>query len=357
MPPRYRDRIAHVGERWRFLCQRKPHRRLERWFNSATDARTFRSEHDAREHSILGLESRPNPATIAGVIESFLVRFGALVRRGARHPRTLEFYTDKLRHVLAWFDPDTPVAVLTPSDISAYIEFRMSQNTTLGAVIVDELKALRHAIKWKTGALPAWNVPIDDIQPVAREKVVYSDDEIVRFVANLSGVAKAVVALKLRVPLRNVELEELRVGQVDLKARLIHVTLHNKKKPYPATFPLTEDVAALLRPLVEGRPPSALVFLLRTGAKRVELRNLRRQFLEASRAAGLEHPISAIAHLRNHTISLTANDRGMGLAATSRAVGHLSEQTTAGYLLPDTSRQIELRRQWAEIIAAALPIR
>jgi integrase len=190
-----------------------------------------------------------------------------------------------------------------------------------------------------------------------REMRFLTDPEIARLIAAMPEHWRPMVLLLVATGLRWGEAAGLRVGDVDLLARVpvlrVQRTLHEmsgtgelvftdpKTRQSRRTVSFTLKVAAALAGLVAGRDRGEMLFLTPTG-KTVRTRNFRRTWLKALKRAGLEglrvHDLrhTHAAMLISAGRSLTAIQRRLGhssIAVTSDLYGHLREEVDEGILV------------------------
>jgi integrase len=189
-----------------------------------------------------------------------------------------------------------------------------------------------------------------------KEMRFLTDPEIGRLIAAMPEHWRPLVLLLVATGLRWGEATGLRVGDVDLLAKVpvLRVTraLHElggsgelvftdpKTRQSRRTVSFTTKVAAALAGLVAGRGREELLFLTPTGLT-VRTRNFRRTWQKALKRAGLEglrvHDLrhTHAAMLISAGRSLTAIQRRLGhssIAVTSDLYGHLREEVDEGIL-------------------------
>lgn len=189
-----------------------------------------------------------------------------------------------------------------------------------------------------------------------KEMRFLTDPEIGRLIAAMPEHWRPLVLLLVATGLRWGEATGLRVGDVDLLAKVpvlrVQRALHElsgtgelvftdpKTKQSRRTVSFTLKVAAALAGLVAGRDRNEQLFLTPTG-KTVRTRNFRRTWQKALKRAGLEglriHDLrhTHAAMLISAGRSLTAIQRRLGhssIAVTSDLYGHLREEVDEGIL-------------------------
>jgi integrase len=190
-----------------------------------------------------------------------------------------------------------------------------------------------------------------------REMRFLTDPEIARLIAAMPEHWRPLVLLLVATGLRWGEAIGLRVGDVDLLARVpilrVQRALHElsssgelvftdpKTRHSRRTVSFTTKVAAALAGLVAGRDRDEQLFLTLTG-RTVRTRNFRRTWQKALKRAGLEglrvHDLrhTHAAMLISAGRQLTAIQRRLGhssIAVTSDLYGHLREEVDEGILV------------------------
>lgn len=349
----FRDRIATDGTRWYFRCQSGGHqaRASRRTRALIEDAR---HDHDEEFHRPTGVDE-PSPP-----LGEILTRYAReLERRGSKReisPKTVRYYRDMiaaLSRTLA-LDPARQASSFTLLDIQAALEEWRETSSSEGALLRKRVGTLRTILLW-AGVAPAWPVP--EIAQKRRAPCIYTEEQLDRFEAELplGSVERAVFIAKRETVMRDVELAELRVGDVDRGRRLIRYTLHAKRARYPHAFPLSPRLARELAPLIEGRAPDEPLFTIEggphsNGPRALQETSLRRRYAAASRrytrrlsqqvregklSKGrlrelLEgFPIETISQIRHHGLTRLAQE--VDPFTAQLAVGHRSITTTERY--------------------------
>ncbi|MEU3142210.1 site-specific integrase [Nocardiopsis alba] len=208
-------------------------------------------------------------------------------------------------------------------------------------------------------ANPARGVPLP--KPSEAEHV-YLDHRQVEALANAAGalrtkygqiaaaanINRPLILLLAYTGLRFNEAAALRVGRVDLETRRIRITTafaevegklveQSPKTGKSRTVPVPPSLVAELRPLVDGRPDSALVFTTKRGTE-VRLRNWRnREFGKALKEAGLDG-MGLTPHKLRHTAASLAIAAGADVKVVQAMLGHATATMTLdryGHLFPD----------------------
>jgi integrase len=360
----YVDRVSEQNGRFLFNCRQKGHplaksgrpKKFLRAFARVEDLRTFIADHDRKFHARRFvvpdrlLDDRPTVERVMGELVDHIEK---LAERGKRDQQTVRHYELCAGMLVEGLGATTDVRDLTPSDISDYIHWRETEHRTQGSRTLKELRALNRALKRRR--LPQIDVPVDDIDPVAIEKRIYTPDQLKALISHLSGITRAIVIFKLRTGLRQVEIRNLLVSDFDLERKVVFVGLRNKKKrkSFVHAYALADSTIDEIRPYIEGRKGEEFAFLTR--GSQIRWTHLEPDLRVASRLAGITPRVRNIGVFRSHV--LTASATRIGLALTSRAAGHRSEATTAKYLvgLLDPA-EMSLRQKFAAAVEEAFEI-
>jgi integrase len=185
----------------------------------------------------------------------------------------------------------------------------------------------------------------------ARKRQAVSPQQAATFIANLKGVARAFVITKALTVMRNEELYNLRVGDIDLDAGLIHYIACAKRKRKPAVALLPPEVRAAILPLMKNRPADAWLFTCE--GRKVQQSSFRKQFEKASKAAGLgelfgledDEELGGVSWIRHAVV--TALRPKVGVDALQKYANHSSVKVTERFYDLDT-QALELKSQAVE---------
>ena len=365
---KFKDRIAADpnGGYW-FQCARG--HRVRKHFKFQADAKAFRATHDATSHSPLlrqlGIHQSRGAHRLDEVIRERLEQLEQLESIEKRDSKTLKYYRDCFGWLVKFFGAAATLEGISQEEIYRYILWRSRVSNTQGDRTKKDLRALAMLYR-KNRVVRNWEIPLEDLRPARRAKRVYTPEEIRMFVAALpkGSLERAFVVTKIRTYMRNEEIYNLRVENVDLEALEIRFFLRNKSVFGDAKFhiqPITDDLKAEIAPFVDGKGREELVYELR--GRKLGESSLRKRLLAASRRMnkkreelGLEPlpAITALKDLRTTGITLATGVTG-NIKAVSEFVGHERVSTTEIYkVLTDQERKA--MRQLAEAAAASLPL-
>jgi integrase len=286
----------------------------------------------------LGGARRPDPTveTVGDVLETWL---GSQAKRVGLSPHTMKHYTARakpLHDVIGAVRPDR-VDLLT---IERFRDTRMHSGAA-PATVAKELKILGIAWRWgrELGYCPARDLPKVAIKahPV-RSRQTPTPADVLGVLDHLDGWPYLATRLLFATGARVGEIAVLRWEAVDLQ----RATLTLCGKTGPRSFPLSPDLAAMLRPragapadLVLGVTPNMVrghlgtrhlaAACARAGVPRFSPHGLRRATVDALLRAGVD--VGTAASLMGHTPAVMlaayrqATDDDRRQAITAAALG------------------------------------
>lgn len=265
-----------------------------------------------------------------------------LVMRGKKDEKTVKDYRDiraRLTGILgasrALETIDLPTARLyVGRRLTGAIAYNGRLVRTTGARVLKELKFLERLAR-EAGVTLRWSTKrhfeadlTEEAQKSPSARRAVSPERAISFINNLSGTALAFVITKTLTVMRNEELYNLRVGDVDFVNGVIHYVARAKRKKIPTAALLSPEVRAALEPLTNDRPDDAWLFTCR--GRKVQQSSFRKQFLRAAKAAGLgamlglsdQREPGGVAWIR-HAV-MTALRPMIGIDAVSKYANHSS---------------------------------
>jgi hypothetical protein len=241
--------------------------------------------------------------------------------------------------------------------LTGRIVYNGRQVQTSGARVLKELKFLERLAR-ETGVTLPWSTKKhfeDDLsesaESTARKRQAVSPHQAAAFIANLKGVARAFVITKALTVMRNEELYNLRVGHRSrCKTDPLHRRAKRKRIPTVALLPL--EVRAVVVPLMKGCPADAWLFTCE--GRKVQQSSFRKQFVKASKAAGLgealglgaEKELGGVSWIR-HSVVVTALRPRLGDDAVQKYANHSSVKVTEEFYDLD-KEALELKSQAVE---------
>ncbi len=152
-----------------------------------------------------------------------------------------------------------------------------------------------------------------------------SRDEFARLHATASASLKPVLALAVETGLRKEELLSLRLENIDLRRREIHLEITKTSSPrrVPLSVTALDTIKALLE--MRGRPTSPFLFCKPTGAR---IGDPKKAFNNACKRSGLT---DFRFHDVRHTFASWWVQEGGDLYRLSRILGHATLQMTTRY--------------------------
>ena len=301
-------------------------------------------------------------ATIGSASSALIEHLEVLVIKGKKDAKTVKDYRDITTRLTSVFGPGRTLDTIGLDAARDYVRRRLTgrivyngrQVQTSGARVLKELKFLERLARESGVALP-WSTKKhfeDDLsesaEVTARKKQAVSPRQAAAFIASLKGVARAFVITKALTVMRNEELYNLRVGDIDLDAGLIRYIARAKRKRIPTVAILPPEVRAAVLPLMKGRPADAWLFTCE--GRKVQQSSFRKQFVKASKAAGLgealglgnEKELGGVSWIRHAVV--TALRPRLGVDAVQKYANHSSVKVTEEFYDLDTEA-LELKSQ------------
>lgn len=382
------DRLAPHKNGFIFLCQRSGHKPKQAFVRGAQrDAEQVRAAHDAIYHNAL-LQGAGVAADVGihidDLVDAYNARNEQLAAKNRLSPKTVRYYRYVGAALKKVFRPREPLHNMKPHRISkAAIDLQDVLEESAGAAIAKALGALKVMLTWK-GVSANWKVPIDEIDPESIEKRELTMEQILWLIENTppGSLEEAVIALKMRTGMREVELAALNVADFDTDDRLIEVTLRSKgrrrKKVRRQIYPLANDIVAMLIPFTIGRV--AADPLLPIGGERMKESSLRRRLVTASKAANtklqellergeidqaeyerklIDPPVRGLKPVRAEVATVVEEETDEKEAAAW--IGHRNPETLRKHYLKErrVRAKVEEKRKIAEVLrrVAPLPVR
>lgn len=374
----FADRIGvESPDRIWIQCVRTPHARIRKLFGSEEEARRWLAEHD-RKHHTRAIEPTPvrhEEFTLKMLADVYIAHGRELMHLGDRDPKTIKFYEQCTRFLLAFFGPDYPVQRIDRHRISQYIVWRKKEFGTEGACVQKEISLLQTMYTWRFGIGLPWTLKAfkSEIRPKKREKRLYTKEEIQEFISAMEegSLERAFTVMKYHTGLRNEELYNLRVQDVDLLSDPPVVTyqLRNKGAAKRREFMvLTPSVVRAITPMLRRKRPGDLVFTMH--GRQLQGTSLRKRFMAASarvnearaKALGRElreeerFPlVQSVADFRAEMMTELADT--LGIETVSRGIAHNSVATTERhYWRKRIAENLKRRQVMAETMEKNAPV-
>ncbi|MGD0105292.1 MAG: site-specific integrase [Rhodopila sp.] len=312
------------------------HRNLGRESDGVTrtTAEEFISKvrHDARDGRLNLPKRRKVPLTLAGAAPLYLDR---LREEGGRE---IDRKRQRLQQCLVPFLGELQIGQITSSDIERYKKHRLSQHVqtrkkpVLGqtpqmnkpATVNRELATLSHllnkAVEW------GWT----ERQPAKIRKLKEDNGRIVylsqvQATALLEGARSdqnrqiyPFILIGLRTGMRKSEILAIRREHVNPDARSIYVPA---AKAGARTQPISADLASFLTEYIDTLPKGTPWLFPSVGALQGHTVDVRKAFVRAVTAAGLD-PKQVVRHTLRHTAITHLVQAGVDLPTVKRISGH-----------------------------------
>lgn len=377
------DRLAPWRNGHIFLCQRHGHRPLQRFIPGAEkDAEQARAAHDAVYHNAAMHQIGVRPDANIGIVDltaEWASHIARLVERGKRSRKTERHYEYMAELLKKVFKARESLTNLAPSRISRAAADLADEIDGDGATVVKALSALRTMLAWR-GYEQHWKMPLSEIDPQPADKRDLTMEQILWLLEHCpaGSVEEAVIALKMRTGMREVEITSANVEDFDPRERLIEPALRSKSpkaRPRRQVYALSEDVVDLLIPFAIGRARSAP--LLHIDGMRLKESSLRRRLVAASKRANekliegfakgelsreecerklIDPPLRGLKPIRAEVVTLIADE--LTIEDASKFVGHKDTATTERWYYKNriTAAKLEQKRRIADVLQRLSPL-
>lgn len=343
----WEDRVGELANgRFIFRCKRQGHAELTRTFDVVDDACQFRTEHDITQHGDTPPVAYAASATIGSAADALIEHLEMLVIRGRKDEKTVKDYRDIRARLTSILGAGRTIESIDLNTARLYVNRRLSggiryngrEVKTGGARVLKELKFLERLAR-ESGVTLRWSSKkhfeadlVDDVPKSGLKSQAVDPARVVAFINHLIGPAKAFVLTKALTVMRNEELYNLRVGDVDLNAGLIRYVARAKRKRIATAALIPPELRTVLEPLITNRLADAWLFTCR--GRKVKQSSFRRQFLRASAVAGLgkllrledDRQLGGVSWIR-HAV-MTALRPKVGVDAVSKYANHSSVTVT-----------------------------
>jgi integrase len=351
----FKDRIARLPGGFLFRCQRSGHSEVVEFLRTKRDAEDARTNHD-HEHHTAGAKGAGRKSelfvTVGMALDDLVTRTESLEAIGKRDAKTSKYYRDCRARLVTGLGRDRLLVTVTRDVVQSYIIHRLRGGTTDGSRILKELKALTLAAQMSEVNL-SWKAKsfVDDIRPEAREKRVLTKAELRRLFEKLPESARDFAFTKLRTVLRNEELYDLRVGNVDLDAGVIRYRKRAKRKTVAAVQIIAPDLVPVLRRRCAGRALDAFVFEHKGRAIRQS--SFRKVLIAASKLAEITPPVTSLGWIRH--MVLTEMRRMLGVDDAAGYAGHSNVVVIEQHYDLDAEK-LDAKRRGIEANVVAFPV-
>jgi integrase len=314
------------------------------------------AEEAARDAAALGSAKGSVPSDLWTMQQGLDQVMADLMAEGKR-PATLAYYRNHARILLRAWDGDTPLHAITPNDVRIYVQVRLQAGVRLETIWGKELQVLARVcnLAVRRGALP--ESPLAQIkkpQLRPRQFTWLPIDQAARLLEQIRAWPGPVrnqerdadiITMALLTGCRRAELARLRVGDVDLAARRIHVEGKNRNRYAPIADELMPVVSRLLLragdgPLVGSERLIEKVFAVwqrRLGEPRLAPRALRHSYATELATDGGTNPFELRELMGHSNLRQTQRYFHARGSRTQAAVNQLGARLGAGNRRAETS--------------------
>jgi site-specific recombinase XerD len=200
------------------------------------------------------------------------------------------------------------------------------------------IPALAH---WRLSSLPRY------LQPDEVEQVITSCDPA----TPIGRRDRAILLLLARLGLRAGDIVQLRLGDLDWKEAVIHVSGKGRRQ---TLLPLTQEIGdAVVTYIQDGRPQTAAdALFIRSYAPFRALGDhsaISMIVAQAMRRAGVTCPSRGAAHALRHSVASSMLQQGSSLQEIAGVLRHRSITTTEIYAKVDVVTLRQIAQPWPEV--------
>ena len=239
-------------------------------------------------------------------------------------PKTRKVYLGHVRRFLA--DIDRPVAEMTQRDVRDYIVRTSGDRVSVGyqRQIIAALSFLFERVL--KDPRPVRGIPLPERD--RKLPVVLSRDEVRRILAATTNPKhRLALSLTYAAGLRLGEVAALRVGDVDVERRMLHVRAGKGRKDRYTL--LADHVCRLLESYPVPNDPKAFLLTGTRPGRHLTHRTIQKVFQQACERAGIRK--RATLHTLRHSFATHLLEGGTGLRHIQELLGHSSSRTTEIY--------------------------
>ena len=194
---------------------------------------------------------------------------------------------------------------------------------------------------WHLSSLPRY------LQPDEVERVITSCDPATR----IGRRDRAILLLLARLGLRAGDVARLRLGDLDWKEAVIHVSGKGRRQ---TLLPLTQEIGdAIVTYIQDGRPQTAAdTLFIRSDAPFRAFANhcaISMIVAQAMRRAGVNCPSRGAAHVLRHSVASSMLKQGSSLQEIAGVLRHRSITTTEIYAKVDVVTLRQIAQPWPEV--------
>lgn len=211
-------------------------------------------------------------------------------------------------------------------DVRSYLSY-LAEDRNFSA---SSLNIAINALKFYYGEMLKLDFVFEIKRPVKDRKlpVVLSREEISWILTNVRNIKhKAILMVTYSAGLRVGEVVKLRVEDIDVERRLIHVKgAKGRKDRYTI---LSEVAMKMLKLYVESYQPEKWLFPSKDANLHITVRTVQRVFEQARNKAGIKKDVTV--HSLRHSFTTHLLESGTDLRYIQELIGHMSSKTTEIY--------------------------
>jgi site-specific recombinase XerD len=261
-----------------------------------------------------------------------IIRYRRFLKRRNASPNTVKRYLNGLKHFVLWLD--MPIEAVTHRKIAAYVDHLLGRRLRPKTIncYLNSVCQFYHYLAEEEGMSIVNPVRKPNIMKLPRGLPKHLKDEHIAVLFNkLKGPRDcAMFTLMLRCGLRVEEVAHLRLANVDLKRRTLHI--QDGKGAKDRIVYISHDALEALVAYLRVRPvtKAKMIFLVEKGhltGQPLSIRGIQKRMEYYARKSNLK---ISCHHLR-HTMATQMLNADADLATIQDLLGHNSIRTTQRY--------------------------
>lgn len=289
---------------------------------------------------------------VGELVSVHLGSFEGWLRAKGKSERTIRAYAADVRSFALWFEQENrqgfEPGLVTSFDLVEYRRRSIEVERVSPATWNRRRASLIVLVSWAMGEGLLSYDPAKDLRPQAEVEQApkwLDPEEYGRFMRQVERMAngsrseagrrqalrdQALVALMVWAGLREGEVCELRVEDVEISERKGRVVVRHGKGDKRREVPLNEKTRRAVRAYLDLEPGRKGLLFVGKGGEGLQARGIQRRVAEIGRLAGVE----VTPHQLRHTFAKRLLDKGGQLTEVKDLMGHSRLETTARYVKP-----------------------
>lgn len=274
--------------------------------------------------------------------------------------RTIKDYKNHMEFLKKYFETEKRFDMnryLDASDFVEYLSYMLLQKQYKPCTINIRLRTLKCYLKWlyEEKYIPSdfgvkiklVKVPQDTIKPLsdAHIKKIF---KIVDTKTYAGFRDFTLMILMLDCGIRVGEAVEVKIENIDIDAKLIHIPAEDAKTRVFRVVPISPRTIKLLKELVKIANENQCDYIFQSSyGGQIDKMVIIKNFEKYGKKAGLE--VRCTPHVWRHTMATNAVKNGLDIFYLSRILGHKSISTTRKYIQLDTQDLVNKHNQYSMV--------